>query len=100
MGIAAEATHLTKPLINRLKLNEAEYVRLRMLHKRWLVGLDDIRQNTPNPLMQRVQTIGLESHFEQQCQRVLTPSQVSELKLNAPHDVIPTQPADNQGGLG
>jgi hypothetical protein len=98
--IAAQATVLTKPLINKLKLNEAEYVRLRMLHKRWLVGLDEIRQTSPNPLMQRIEVQGLESRFEQECLRVLTPSQVSELRLDAPHDVMPAQPADDQGGLG
>jgi hypothetical protein len=100
LGIAAQATQLTKPLINKLKLNEAEYVHLRMLHKRWLVGLDDIKQNTTNPLMQRIETLGLESRFEQECQRVLSPTQVSELKMDSPHDVMPTQPADDQGGLG
>jgi predicted ribonuclease YlaK len=100
LTIAAQATVITKPLINKLKLNEAEYVRLRVLNKRWLVGLDDIKQNTPNPLMQRVEIMGLESRFEQECQRVLTPSQVGELRLDSPHDVMPTEPADNQGGLG
>ncbi|SHJ50909.1 hypothetical protein SAMN02745146_3290 [Hymenobacter daecheongensis DSM 21074] len=98
--IAAQATDITRPLINKLKLNEAEYVRLRMLHKRWLVGLDDINRHTANPMLRKVEKMGLESRFEQECQRVLTPSQIGELRLDAPHDVIPAQPADNQGGLG
>lgn len=100
LTIATQATALTKPLINQLKLNEGEYVRLRMLHKRWLVGVADIKQSTPNPLVQRIEMMGLESRFEQECTRVLTPQQVSELRQDTPHDVMPAQPADDQGGLG
>lgn len=96
----ATATELTRQMANRLQLNEAQYIRLRAVNQVKLARADEIQwqyQGDPAERQRRLQE--LEAQYEQECQRILTPSQISllrdELKRDTP---APTNSAGN--GLG
>lgn len=94
------ATELTRQMANRLQLHEAQYIRLRAVNQVKLARADEIQwqyQSDPAERQRRLQE--LEAQYEQECQRILTPSQISllrdELKRDTP---APTNSAGN--GLG
>lgn len=95
------AAELTRQMANRLQLHEAQYIRLRSVNQVKLARTDEIQwqyQNDPAERHRKMQE--LEAQYEQECQRILTPSQIGllrdELKQNA--TPMPANPTGN--GLG
>ncbi|OON69980.1 hypothetical protein [Hymenobacter sp. CRA2] len=97
----AGAEQLTRQMTNRLRLNEAQYIRLRTVNQLKLARMDEIQwQYRNDPKTQQARLIELEAQYEQECRRILTPSQISLLRDEQPHDVVPTPTETAGNGLG
>ena len=100
LSLSARARTMTQVLINSLELNEAEYIRLRVVHRILLASLDDIdAQYTNDPAIRRAKLIELQGYYEQERVRVLTPTQVGRLESNSLRNSMPTINVES-GGLG
>ena len=74
------AVELTRDMSNRLHLNEGEYVKLYMLNRTRLTRQDEIERSTRNDLTARTaQLAELQSQYEQECGRIMSPTQLSQL---------------------
>lgn len=74
------ATEQTREMSNRLHLNEGQYVKLFMLNRTRLTRQQEIEQGTRNDLAARTtQLAELQSQYEQECGRIMSPSQLSQL---------------------
>ncbi|MVN75815.1 hypothetical protein GO988_05695 [Hymenobacter sp. HMF4947] len=77
---AQNATELTREMSNRLHLNEGEYVKLYTLNRTRLTLQDEIERNTKNDSAARTaQLAELQSQYEQECGRIMSPTQLSQL---------------------
>lgn len=75
------AATLTREMSARLQLNEGQYVRLLSLNRIRLARQQEIEQATKNNVTARTaQLAELQGQFEQECSRILTPSQLSQLQ--------------------
>ena len=95
------AAELTRQMANRLQLNEAQYIRLRAVNQVKLTRTDEIQwqfQNDPTERQRKL--LELEAQYEQQCQRILTPSQISLLHDELKRDALPTPANATGNGLG
>lgn len=94
------ATELTRQMANRLRLNEAQYIRLRAVNEVKLARTDEIQWQYQNdPAERQRKLLELDAQYEQECQRILTPSQISLLRGEPKRDApAPTNAAGN--GLG
>lgn len=94
---AAVAT--TREMANRLHLHEGQYLKLLSLNRIRLAGMRGIDQQYRNDEATRAaRTTELEAQFEQECSRILTPSQLSQLQQ---HNGSPnTGPVNTGNGLG
>ena len=91
---------MTQPLIDKLELNEGEYVRLRAIHRILLASVDDINaQYASDPATRRAKLLELQGYYEQERVRVLTPSQVGHLEAGPGREAIPTVNPES-GGFG
>jgi TolA-binding protein len=92
---------MTRQMCDRLHLNEAQYIRLRSANQIKLARLDEIQWQYKNDPTQRHNMMSeLEAQYESECSRIMTPSQLSLYKSEQQHDSVPTQPNQNEGGLG
>ncbi|SHJ50873.1 hypothetical protein SAMN02745146_3289 [Hymenobacter daecheongensis DSM 21074] len=93
--------NMTRQMCDRLRLNEAQYIRLRAANQIKIARLDEIQwQYKDDPTQQRALLSELEAQYEAECSRILTPSQLSLMKSEQQRDSVPTQPDPNAGGLG
>lgn len=77
---AQTATELTREMSNRLHLNEGEYVKLYTLNRTRLILQDEIERSTRNDSAARTaQLAELQSQYEQECGRIMSPTQLSQL---------------------
>ncbi|WP_126546821.1 hypothetical protein [Hymenobacter amundsenii] len=96
---AAQADALTRQMSQQLSLNEAQIIKLRTVNKIKLARTDEIKwQFHEDPLECKAKLIELQSQYENECGRILTPSQLSALRDEHPESV-PTPPS-SEGGLG
>ncbi len=64
LQISQRAKAMTQPLVNRLYLNEAEYIRLRSVHRILLVSLDAINaEYASNPDMRHAKLQELQGYY-------------------------------------
>lgn len=93
------ALALTREMTNRLHLNEGQFLKLLPLNRTKLAGMRGIDHQYQNDEAARAaKTAELEAQFEQECSRILTPSQLSQLQqLNGQPT---TAPANTGNGLG
>jgi hypothetical protein len=92
---------MTRQMCDRLHLNEAQYIRLRAANQVKLARLDEIQwQYKDNPTQRRNMISELEAQYENECSRIMTPSQLSLYHSEQQRDSVPTQPNQNEGGLG
>jgi outer membrane lipopolysaccharide assembly protein LptE/RlpB len=93
-------SEITRQMSNDLRLNEAQYIRLRAVNKIKLARLDEISwQYRSNPIEQQARIGELEAQYEAECSRILSPSQLSALQNDLRHDAVPaTDPLE--GGIG
>ena len=92
-----DAVAVTREMTNRLRLNEAQFMKLLPLNRIKLAGLSIInREYKDDAAIRAAKAAELEAQFEQECSRILTPTQLSQLQQK--HDQ-PT-PANAGNGLG
>lgn len=94
------AAELTRSMSTRLKLNEGQYVKLYQVNKTRVNELGQIeRQYKNDPGARATKLSELETQYEQECSRILTPSQLSQLQRDE-KPTQPTTPAGTGNGLG
>lgn len=80
---------VTRQMCNSLRLNEAQYIRLRAVNQIRLTRLDEIAWQYKDDIVeQRARISELESQYEAECSRILTPTQISVLRSEQQHDDI------------
>ncbi|SHK44975.1 hypothetical protein [Hymenobacter psychrotolerans] len=96
----ARVDELTRQMCNSLRLNEAQYIRLRSANQIKLARQEEISwQYKDNIAEQRAKLSELESQYEAECGRILTPSQLSLFHAEQQRDMpLTTDPLE--GGLG
>lgn len=105
-GIAEPSTarveDMTRSMSLQLQLNEAQFIQLRAVNKIKLARIEEIQWQYHDDLAERNAKLAeLESQYELECSRILTPSQLSLLRNEQNRDIIPTQPTNaSDGGLG
>jgi hypothetical protein len=98
---AARIDDATRQISNQLRLNEAQYIRLRAINKIKLARLDEIQwQYQDDPTMRDAKLMELESQFEAECSRILTPTQLSIYHEEVKREAAPNAPVNNEGGIG
>lgn len=91
---------ITRDMTNRLHLNEGQFLKLLPLNRTKLAGLHSINREYQNDEATRAaKTVELEAQYEQECSRILTPSQLSQLQQNK-SDQPASAPAASGNGLG
>lgn len=95
---APDAVAITREMTNRLHLNEGQFLKLLPLNRTKLAGMSSINREYRNDESARAaKAAELEAQYEQECSRILTPSQLSQLQQeNQPS----TAPANTGNGLG
>ena len=94
-----EAVTVTRDMTSRLHLNEGQYLKLLSLNRIKLVGLNNINREYRNDEITRaVKAAELEAQYEEECSRILTPSQLSQLQQKSSQPV--SVPAGSGNGLG
>ena len=89
---------LTREMANRLHLNEGQYLKLLPLNRTRLSALGSInREYRTDEATRAAKAAELEAQFEQECSRILTPSQLSQLQREAQPA---NAPAATGNGLG
>ncbi|SMB99970.1 hypothetical protein SAMN00120144_3219 [Hymenobacter roseosalivarius DSM 11622] len=86
---------------SQLRLNEAQYIRLRFVNQIKLARLDEIEYEYTDAEQRRQKAAELEAQYEAECSRILTPTQLSVFR--AEQNQQPEQPNKNDtnaGGLG
>ena len=72
---------MTREMSNRLQLNEGQYIKLFSINRTRLARQQEIEHSTANDATARTtQLAELQSQYEQECARILTPSQLSQLQ--------------------
>jgi hypothetical protein len=100
LQLGQRASTMTQPLVNRLQLNEGEYVRLRRVHRILLASLDDINtEYAHDPATRHAKLLELQGYYEQERVHVLTPTQVGRLETRSVHDSLPAINPES-GGMG
>ncbi|SDX55593.1 hypothetical protein [Hymenobacter psychrophilus] len=95
----AEAEALTKQMTAQLRLNEAQIVHLRKINSIKVAQADEIQwQYHENPSRMQQALSELQSHYDKECSRILTPSQLSLMRGQQP--ATPAPLSDTEGGLG
>ncbi|WP_226915556.1 hypothetical protein [Hymenobacter siberiensis] len=95
----AAAIAETREMTNRLHLNEGQFLKLLPLNRTRLAGMHNIDQQYRADEPTRAAKVAeLEAQFEQECSRILTPSQLSQLQQQngQPND----GPSNAGNGLG
>ena len=94
-----DAVAMTREMTNRLRLNEAQFMKLLPLNRIKLAGLSSInREYKEDAAIRAAKVAELEAQFEQECSRILTPSQLSQLQQK--HDQPAVTPVNAGNGLG
>ncbi|MBF9140573.1 hypothetical protein [Hymenobacter properus] len=98
-AVNADAQVATREMVTRLHLNEGQYLKLLPLNRTKLAGLNSINRDYKNDEATRAsKTAELEAQYEQECSRILTPSQLSQLQQD--NNQPATAPATSGNGLG
>jgi Spy/CpxP family protein refolding chaperone len=88
----------TREMAKRLHLNEGQYLQLLPLNRTRLSALNSInREYRADATTRAAKSAELEAQFEQECSRILTPSQLSQLQRDAQPATVP---ATTGNGLG
>lgn len=80
-GPPRSVTDQTREMSNRLQLNEGQYVKLYSINRTRLARQGEIERATAQDEAARTaQLAELQMQYEQECARILTPSQLSQLQ--------------------
>ncbi|AWM32372.1 hypothetical protein [Hymenobacter nivis] len=94
----AEATALTRQMANSLHLNEGQYAKLFNVNRTRVAQLGEI--NTyfkPDEPGRATRLSELDAQYDQECSRILSPSQLAQLHQEKG---APVMPADTGNGRG
>lgn len=95
----ADAVAITREMTNRLHLNEGQFLKLLPLNRTKMAGMNSINREYRNDETTRAaKAAELEAQYEQECSRILTPSQLSQLQQENGQPT--TAPANTGNGLG
>lgn len=95
--LATAAAELTRDMSTRLKLNEAQYIKLYQVNKTRVSQVALINRDYKNDSgALSTKMSELDAQYEQECSRILSPSQLSQLR---PEDQ-PAQPSPTPTGTG
>ena len=94
-----DAVAMTREMTTRLHLNEGQFLQLLPLNRTKLSGLSSInREYRDDEATRNAKTAELEAQYEQECSRILTPSQLSQLQHS--NNPPTAEPAGTGNGLG
>lgn len=97
-GNAPDAVAVTRDMTNRLHLNEWQFLKLLPLNRTRLLSVSHINREYKNDEATRTaKAAELEAQYEQECSRILTSSQLSQLQQ---HGQPANAPAAAGNGLG
>jgi hypothetical protein len=97
---AARVEEMTRQMSTVLHLNEAQYIRLRAVNQIKLIRMDEISWQYKDDVAQQRAKLGeLEAQYEDECSRILTPSQLSLFRAEQ-QDAVPAKTDPQEGGLG
>lgn len=97
-AVGDDPVALTREMANRLQLNEGQYLKLLPLNRTRLAELARLNHLYRADETTRVaKAAELQAQFEQECSRILTPSQLSHLQQSTNPT---TTPAPTGNGLG
>ena len=95
---AEDPVAITREMTTRLHLNEGQFLKLLPLNRTKIAGMNSINREYRNDEATRAaKAAELEAQYEQECSRILTPSQLSQLQQE--HQPA-TAPAGSGNGLG
>jgi Spy/CpxP family protein refolding chaperone len=78
LGTQPSAADQTRAMTNRLQLNEGQYIKIASINRIRVARQAEIeRTTTHDPSARTAQLEELQMQFEQECARILTPSQLS-----------------------
>ena len=78
---AEDAVAITREMTNRLHLNEGQFLKLLPLNRTRLTGMHRINRECRNDeATKAARAAELEAQYEQECSRILSPSQLSQLQ--------------------
>lgn len=98
---ATQAEEVTRVMSDQLHLNEAQIIQMRAVNKIKLCRADEIQWQYQDNLAERNAHLAeLETQYESECSRILTPSQLSLLRDDKQHDAVPVPANATEGGLG
>ncbi|MDU0370180.1 hypothetical protein [Hymenobacter endophyticus] len=98
---SAQAEEVTRLMSDQLHLNEAQIIQMRAINKIKLCRADEIQWQYQDNLAERNAHLAeLETQFESECSRILTPSQLSLLRDDKQLDAAPIPLNTTEGGLG
>ncbi|AYA36424.1 hypothetical protein D3Y59_04750 [Hymenobacter oligotrophus] len=100
--VLVEANNLTRHMSERLRLTEAQVVKLRAINHIKVARIDEIQWQYHNDANARkAKLLELEAQYEQECQRILTPSQISLMREEQQQrDALPADAVPTENGLG
>jgi len=88
-------TTMTREMSNHLQLNESQYIKLYSINRTRLMRQQEIeRATTADASARTAQLAELQGQYEQECARILSPSQLSLLQQDQ------TNPATTGNGQG
>ena len=91
---------LTRQMADKLHLNEGQYIRLRAVNEIKLTAIDEIEWQYQDLAKRNAKVSELESQYEAECSRILTPSQLSLYHTEFLHDAVPAKTASKENGVG
>lgn len=81
VGPESAAKTMTREMSNRMQLNEGQYVKLYSINRTRLSRQQEIERATASDATARTaQLAELQAQYEQECARILTPSQLAQLQ--------------------
>lgn len=94
----AEAAALTRQMANSLHLNEGQYAKLFAVNRTRVAQLGEI--NTyfkPDEPGRATRLSELDAQYEQECSRILSPSQLAQLHQEKGAPLVPTETGNGRG---
>ncbi|WP_400190991.1 hypothetical protein [Hymenobacter sp. B81] len=99
--VGLNADEMTRQMANRLRLNEAQFIRLKAANQIKLARLNEIRwQYQQDPTAREARLAELEAQYEQECRRILTPTQIGALQDEQTAKDVPASTEPDQNSLG
>jgi hypothetical protein len=94
----ARVDGLTRYMSSQLRLNEAQYIRLRSVNQIKLARLDELEYEYTDAAERHQKAAELEAQYQAECSRILTPTQLSVFRTELNQQPAKNEP--NEGGLG